>query len=243
MRPAVDGVLHSSEELVVEPRRLGPRARLVLVGVVALVCTFLLAGSQSAGCGSPPETSGSGLPDRPWLQADDPLVSDLHFGALDRVRSRADVAPEDVLSADVRRTTHLLGDTGGVAVYLADGPGFTCLGVDARPAHEEVAKECLLDTTIANQGLYALVRPDDATVVAAGPAQPGYATGAEDPVLVVAVPDHAQLLTAPATERVADYRSVVVLRPNGQEVLLQLGDQPPISVYSPAEATSFPGTC
>ena len=62
-------------------------------------------------------------------------------------------------------------------------------------------------------------------------------------MLVVAVPDHARLLTAPATERVADYPSVAVLRPHGQEVLLQLGDQPPISVYGPADDSSSLGTC
>lgn len=240
MRPAVDEVRQLSEELVAEPRRFGRRARAVLVGVAALVCTFLVTGSQNAGCGSPTETSGSGLPTRPWLGADDPLVRDLHFAALDRVRTPADVAPEDVLSPDVRRTTHKLGDTGGVTVYLADGPGFACLGVDPRRVHERVTKECLLDATIANQGLHTLVGSDGPDVVVAGP---GRVVGSGEAVLVVAVPDHARLLTAPAVERVADYPSVVVLRPHGQTVLLQLGDQRPITVYRSMDQASFPATC
>ena len=214
---------------------------MVLVGAAALVCTFLVTGSQSVGCGAPTQTSGPALPDRPWLGAGDPLVRSLHFAALDRARTRADVAPEDVVPPDVRRTTRRLGDTGGVAVYLADGPGFSCLGVDPRPAHEAVTKECLLDTTVANQGLYALVGPDDP--FGGGPARAGGPTGAEELVLVVAVPDHARLLTGPATERVADYPSVAVLRPHGETVQLQLGDQRPVTVYSAQDEASFPATC
>lgn len=234
MRPAVD-------ELVVGPRRSGRWARVVLVGAAALLCTFLVTGSQDVGCGAPTQTSGPTPPGRPWLGADDPLVRGLHFAALDRARTRTDVAPEDVLSPDVRRTTRKLGDTGGVAVYLADGPGFSCLGVDPRAVHQAVTKECLLDATVANQGLYALVGPDDP--FNGGPVRAGGPTGAEDQVLVVAVPDHAHLLTGPATERVADYPSVAVLRPHGQAVQLQLGDQPPVTVYSAADEASFPATC
>ncbi|RYZ28689.1 MAG: hypothetical protein EOP01_06270 [Propionibacteriaceae bacterium] len=161
--------------------------------------------------------------------------------SVDRARTRADVAPAAVLSPDVRRTTRRLGDTDGVAVYLADGPGFSCLGVDPRPAHGTVTKECLLDATVVNQGLYALVGPDDP--FGGGPVRAGGPTGTEDQVLVVAVPDHARLLTGPATERVADYPSVAVLRPHGQAVQLQLGDQPPVTVYSAADEASFPATC
>lgn len=243
MGPADDEVLRLSEELVVEPRRLSRRARVVLVGVLALVSTVLLTGSQSTGCTSATGTSATGTSGpsaRPWLGAGDPAVRDLHFTALDRHRTRADAAPADVLPADVARTTRRLGDTGGVAIYLAGGRGFSCLGVDARPAQQVVTGECLLDATVVNQGLSALVSPDGPAVLGVGPFPVG---GGEEPVLVVAVPDHARLLTASATERVAAYPNAVVLRPHGQEVLLQLGDQAPVSVYRPTDETTFPATC
>jgi hypothetical protein len=215
------------EELGVEPRQLGRRARVLLAGGLAFTLGMVVfAGSQRTAC-SP---TGAGLPVPPRLLTDDPQVRGLHFAALDRARTRGDVAPENVLPSDVRLTTRRVGDSEGFTVYLADGPGFACLGVDGSRAHYNTAKQCLLDVTIANQGLFVSIDAEGAAT--------SVQAVSEDGIMVVAVPDHARLLTSASTEHVADYTSVVVLRPRQSEVLVQLLGRPPVSVNGPTSTTS-----
>ena len=218
----------AGEELSVEPLRLGRRTRRVVGGgAVLLVCLFLLNGSPRPGCGSATGTPATGAsPASPWLASDDPLVRQLHFGVLDRRRARVDAPPKDVLSPDVMQTARKLGDDGGVAVYLAGGPGFVCLGVDGGGAGYGVAQQCLLDVSVANQGLSVRISSNDVPSSSTDP------VGVLDngSILVVAVPDHAQLLAPTSTQRLASYANASVLRPDEDEVLLQPPGQAPIVV-------------
>lgn len=72
---------------------------------------------------------------------------------------------------------------------------------------------CVLNSTVANHGLSTDVSGD----------------GTEAGILVVAVPDGAELVTAATTERLAHGGSVAVLRP-GQDpaLLLLLRGRPPV---------------
>ena len=212
------------EQMLAEPAHLSPRARLLTGGAltVLLVLCMLTGETRAPGCRPPRSTASS---TRPWLTADEPSVRDLHFASVDRPRTHHDNPPVGLLPGDVRRTAHRLGDREGVAVYLAGGSGFACLGVDATSAGYEADSVCLLNTSIANQGLTIRLT-----------------SGAEDSVLVVAVPDGADLLTASSTQRLADYGSVVVLRPRKDRVLLRQVNEPAILVNHDDTPTDLPAS-
>jgi len=224
-------VTDAREELSAEPRRLSPRARLLVGGGVSLLaCVSLLTGSHAAGC-----TTTVAAPARsataPWLTADDPLVRSLHFSALDRERAPHDLVPTGVLAADVSPTSRDVGAVDGVQVFLARGQGFTCLAVDGRRAGYAVAQQCLLDVTVANRGLYLSVGYE----TAAGTPVSRWPPDAHDSLLVVAVPDDATVLTGASTEHMADLPNAAVLRPSEGDVLLRRDGQPLITLQRVAQ--------
>lgn len=211
-----------TDELVVEPRHLSRRARLRAGWLLALIASSTLLGGAglAPGCTRTASPLVRPSPSRPPLVAGDPLVRNLHLAALDRARTPADDVADDVMPADVRRTTRQVGVVDGVSLYLASGPEFACLGADGRPAHRQATPVCLLNSTIANHGLAISVGTD----------------GTEAAILVVAGPDGAELVTASTTEHLADYGSVAVLRPGQDEVVLLMPGRPPIGLNEVAYA-------
>lgn len=211
------------DQLVVEPRHLSRRARRLAGCLLTLLLTIcsLTSATPSPGCSratTPPSP-------HPWLAADDPFVRNLHYAALDRARTTADNGPNDVRPADVRRATRKLGAAAGVSVYLASGSDFACLGADGRPAHDHATTVCILNSTIANQGLSTTIGSE----------------GADAPILVVAVPDGAAVVTGPTTEHLADDPNVAVLRPHHDQVLLQQPGRPPIVLNPYPDASDDDG--
>ena len=232
---AEDSVLvdRLAEELAVEPRHLSGRQRLVLSsGAFVLLALALLTSDRLVPvCGQQPDQPSEPARARPWIPAGDPRVRDLHYQLLDRAATAKDDPRSGALPKDVRGSARRIGDVEGVTLYLGAGPGFACLGADHVRVYDNTAKdhssECLLNTTIVNQGLTLSFTPD----------------GSEDSVLVIAVPDGMELITTPSTTRLATYPNAVVLRPGTEPIYLQAPGQTPIDLHVDADETLDTWSC
>lgn len=122
-------------------------------------------------------------------------MRDLRFSALNRPATPLDMPPREIMSADVRALTRRLTTVESVTIYLAAGHDFACLAVDGTASVYNFTTTCLLNFTIANDGLSTVINSD----------------GPFDPLLIVALPDGSTLVP-PTPDTLTKSNSLAVFR-------------------------------